>query len=291
MPYERALRLLDILSDTGIAKTDIMGGEPLLVKWIYDFIKLALNKNISVNISTNGSLPDFMPKFSGLNQDNFRIGISLEGSDELKHNSITNSSHFNNAIASIRQLIGSGLNPIVKTVVSRSSLDDIQNIVDLLKDMGVQQYYLLHMDVLSRNSSNINETLDFADFMDFFQKLKEANNDISIYKVNASCFEKDSLPENSRCAGGVKKLSILSDGSVFPCNLFHNVETFYLGNLFKDRFEDIWMNPKLDFFRKHKANHCDTKDCSNKASCTGGCPAHGYFHYNNPDMPDIRCRT
>jgi len=291
MTYERALRLLNILTDLGIAKIDIMGGEPLMVKWIFDFIRLALKRNMSVNISSNGSLPHLMKKFDGLDPDKFRIGISLEGSDEIKHNSITNSSHFNNAISSLRQLIASGLNPIVKTVVRRSSIEDIQNIIDLLKNLGVKQYYLLHMDVLTRNGSNINEALNFIDFMDFFEKIKKTKHRISILKVNASCFEKNSIPENARCSGGVKKLSILPDGSVYPCNLFHSMKDFCLGNIFEDDFRDIWMNPKLDFFRHRGENNCNTKDCSNKNSCTGGCPAHGYFHYNDMDRTDIRCRT
>jgi radical SAM protein with 4Fe4S-binding SPASM domain len=291
MPFEKALRLPDIVSENNISEIDIMGGEPLLVTWIHDFIEIALNRKISVNISTNGSLPHLTQKLSDLNPDNFRIGISLEGSDKDKHNAVTYSSNFNNAVSSIKHLVKSGLNPVVKTVIRKSSLDDIQNIINLLKDLGVKQYYLLHMDILSHNESFINEALSFIDFMDFFKKTKQANHEISIHKVNASCFEKKSLPENSRCAGGVKKLSVFPDGSVFPCNLFFGMEEFNLGNIFKDRFVDIWMNPKLDFFRKQGKNNCDIKDCSNKDSCTGGCPAHGYFHYGDMDRPDIRCRT
>lgn len=291
MPYERALGLLDILSDIGITKIDIMGGEPLLIEWTDAFIRVALDRNMAVNISTNGSLPRLIQKFKGFKSRKFKIGISLEGSNERKHNELTNSSNFNNAVSSIRELVGSGLDPIVKTVVRKSSLNDIQDIIDLLKDLGVQQYYLLHMDVLSHNGANLNEAMSFVDFMDFFEKIKEANNGTRILKVNASCFEKDSIPENSRCAGGVKKLSILPDGSVFPCNLFHNMKDFCLGDIFEDKFVDIWVNPKLDFFRKHKVNNCDIKDCSNKDSCTGGCPAHAYFHFKDMDRPDIRCRT
>ena len=290
MPYEKALKLLDITSDLGIPEIDIMGGEPLMVRWIGDFIRSALNRNISVNISSNGSLPNLIKNFEGTDPAKFRIGISLEGSNEIKHNLITNSSNFNNAVSNIRQLIGAGLNPIAKTVVTRSSLNDIQNIIDLVKDLGVKQYYLLHMDVLSSNGFDINEALSFIDFMNFFKKIKRANNGISIGKVNASCFEKNSIPENSRCAGGVKKLSILPDGSAFPCHLFHNMKDFHLGNIFEDNFENIWMNPKLNFFRKQGKNNCDTKDCLNKEQCTGGCPAHGYFHYNDMNRTDIRCR-
>ncbi len=112
---------------------------------------------------------------------------------------------------------------------------------------------------------------------------------MEVHRVNASCFDKNSLPPGARCAGGVRKLSIMPDGTVFPCNLFHDCKGFEAGNIFRDRFSDIWEHPVLGLFRGHKKNSCNISDCNNLTSCTGGCPAHGYYHYGNTEMPDIRC--
>lgn len=289
LSYGNALQLLSILSDFGIKAIDIMGGEPFLLQWMPDFIETALNKTFMVNISTNGSITNMMQRFKGIDHQKFNIGVSLEGSNENNHNRLTNSSNFNKAVECIKGLVCLNLNPIVKTVVVKSSTKDIQKIIDLLIDIGVRRYYLIHMDLLSKDLSAMKESLSYVEFLEFYKSIKTANPVIDIHHVNASCFHNKSLPSDIRCAGGVLKLSIMPDGSVLPCNLFQPFKEFILGNIFKDDFNDIWMNPKLDLFRYHKANRCDIESCPNKSACTGGCPAHGFYHYGNPDLPDIRC--
>ena len=122
MSYSNALKLLDKLSSAGIKEIDIMGGEPFLLRWMPDFIEAALNKNLMVNISTNGSVKKVVRRFKGIDPGKFNIGISLEGSYGENHNRLTNSSHFNNAVDSIKELVALNLNPVVKTVVTKKGL-------------------------------------------------------------------------------------------------------------------------------------------------------------------------
>jgi uncharacterized protein len=121
--------------------------------------------------------------------------------------------------------------------------------------------------------------------------MRTQNPGLPINKVHASCFEKAALPEHVRCAGGVKKLAIMPDGSVYPCNLFQDVPEYYLGNIFTGDFHEIWSNSGLDFFRYTEGNNCRMTGCENFASCTGGCPAHGNFHAGNVNGADARCEA
>ena len=289
MTFDNALTLLDILSCHGIGEIDIMGGEPLLLDWMPDFIDIAIKSGRSVNLSTNGSTPDMMGRFAALDPEKFHIGISLEGSTEEKHNRETNSHHFYRAVASVAELVSSGLDPLVKTVVSRETMADIQDIIHLIRDMGVKRYCLIHMDLMTRNTTSRNATLGYSAFRDFYEEIKRNNQDIVISKVNASCFEKETLPEGVRCAGGVRKLAVMPDGSAYPCNLFQHFEEFILGNIFDNNLFTIWANPKLDLFRHCRVNSCVNGSCPNRNSCTGGCPAHGYYHYGGHLQPDVRC--
>ncbi|MDH4231790.1 MAG: radical SAM protein [Nitrospirota bacterium] len=275
MAFEDALILLDILADNGIRAIDIMGGEPFLVPWITDFAESALSKGMSLNISTNGSRPALLQKLRGIPRDFFNIGISLEGSTAEKHNRMTGSHNFASAIESIAGLIDLSLDPLVKTVLSRATASDIQDIVNLLRGIGVKRYYILHMDILSKKESETKNTFPYIAFLDFYRKIKEENPDIEIHRVNASCFDRNSLPPGVRCAGGVRKLSVLPDGAVFPCNLFHAFKGFELGNIFKDPFTGIWRHPLLALFRTYQKNGCGIDSCKNRPECTGGCPAHG----------------
>ncbi|MBI5849022.1 MAG: radical SAM protein [Nitrospirae bacterium] len=286
---EDALNLLDIMMDLGIHNLDIMGGEPFLLHWMPSFIHEAVNRGIVVNVSTNGSLPEVMEAFRGLNHEKINIGISLEGSTAHTHNGLTSAAHFERAVSSISTLVSMGLNPVVKTVVTKATLPDIQPIIHLLHTMGVKRYYLIHMDLLSKNDSSHQSAISYPDFLDFYYAVRSANRTLEINRVNASCFEKGSLAKGVRCAGGVRKLAVMPDGSVYPCNLFLHAPEFNLGNIFTDKFTTIWSSPKLRYFRTFGGNSCRLKACSNYASCTGGCPAHAFFHGRGLQGTDIRC--
>lgn len=290
MSPENALNLLDIMLNLGISDLDIMGGEPFLLPWMPSFLHAAIKEGVMVNISTNGSFPEVMKEFRGLNPQKINIGISLEGSSAQKHNCLTNAANFEKALSSISSLVAMGLNPIVKTVVTVATMRDIQSIADLLIKLGVKRYYLIHMDLLLKDYSTQQSAISYPDFLDFYHAISAMeNSELQIFKVHASCFNKQTLPEGVRCAGGVRKLSVLPDGSVYPCNLFQHAPEFNLGNIFTDTFSEIWSSPMLDCFRLFGENSCEMKACSNHSSCTGGCPAHAIFHGYKLAGTDIRC--
>ncbi len=287
---EHALHLLDLMLNLGILDLDIMGGEPFLLPWMPSFLHAAIKEEIMVNVSTNGSFPEVMKEFGGLRPEKLNIGISLEGSSAQIHNGLTNAANFENALSSISSLVSMGLNPIVKTVVTVTTMPDIQSIVHLLKKLGVTRYYLIHMDLLSKASSSQQSAISYPKFLSFFHAIRTTNRAIEINKVNASCFEKQTLPTGMRCAGGVRKLSVMPDGAVYPCNLFQHAPEFNLGNIFTDTFSEIWSSPRLDYFRTFEENSCKMNTCLNYVSCTGGCPAHSYYHGKELQGTDIRCK-
>lgn len=289
LSFDKALDLLEILLANGVHEIDIMGGEPTLLGWIPDFAFAAVNKNISVNISTNGSNTTVIRKFNGIDPSKITIGISLEGSTAERQNSITNSTSFNTALESIKTLISMKMDPVVKTVINRRTMPDIQGIIELIRSLGVRRSFLIHMDLLSKDGILKEEAMGYTEFLAFYNKIRVDNPDMGIFKVNASCFDKGSLPDGARCAGGVRKLAIMPDGSVFPCNLFQAFEEFNLGNIFGDDFSSIWTSPKLALFREFQRCGCDSKICENRGLCTGGCPAHGFYHNEDTEGRDIRC--
>lgn len=290
LTYDNALNFLAVMRNINIRDIDIMGGEPFLLPWMPSFLRTAVNRGIMVNISTNGSFPEVLKEFRGLGEEKINIGISLEGSSAEKHDSLTNAVNFEKAMSSISTLISAGLNPIVKTVVSRTTIPDIQAIVDLLRKNRVKRYYLIHLDLLSKAHCSQLSAISYQEFLSFYQKIKLTNSGIEINRVNASCFEKRTLPAGVRCAGGVRKLSVMPDGSTYPCNLFLHSPEFKLGNIFIDSFSEIWSSPMLTYFRIFQNNSCGVNGCLNHSYCTGGCPAHAIFHKYDLDVADIRCR-
>ncbi len=289
MTYAAALRLLEILSDKGISDLDIMGGEPFLLDWMPDLLESAAKRGITVNISTNGSRPGVMRRLAGMDPSVLNVGVSIEGSTADAHNALTGCRHFDSALQCIRTLVSLGLDPVVKTVVNRTTIADVENIVAIIGELGVRRYYLIQMDVMTDDTSLVRDSLGYVDFVEFWLRIKEGSRHIQVFRVNASCFERDKLPSGARCAGGVLKLSVMPDGSVYPCNLFQWHREFRLGSIFEEDLDVIWKDDRLSFFRTFHENRCWLENCNNRVACTGGCPAHGHLHYGDPDVPDIRC--
>jgi radical SAM protein with 4Fe4S-binding SPASM domain len=78
--------------------------------------------------------------------------------------------------------------------------------------------------------------------------------------------------QHVRCPAGTTKLTVMPDGTVYPCYLLARHDEFMLGNMFYDDFEKIWKNPILDFFRNFEKNNCINTNCELFSSCHGGCP-------------------
>ncbi|MGC2062261.1 MAG: radical SAM protein [Thermodesulfovibrionales bacterium] len=286
-----ASKLLDAMEAHGIGELDIMGGEPFILPWMPDFLREAVDREIAVNISTNGSITSALKKLDGIRADLMTIGISLEGSTPGTHERLTRSRNFLTAIDSLQWLLGAGLDPLVKTVVSADTAGDIQPIIDLVRQLGVRRYFLIHMDHFSHDTSFREKALGYQEYMQMTDKVIADNSDMEIGRVTASCFNGTAASMKVRCAGGTKKIAVMPDGSVLPCNLFQGFPEFRLGNIFSDALQFIMSQQQLDYFRTFDNNPCTVSDCGNRALCTGGCPAHGYYHYRDLEAPDIRCLT
>ena len=77
MNTKDAYALIDILIKRCVPEIDILGGEPMLVPWMIDFVKHAASSGISLNISTNGSLPDVVNRLAEINTNSVNVGFFL----------------------------------------------------------------------------------------------------------------------------------------------------------------------------------------------------------------------
>jgi radical SAM protein with 4Fe4S-binding SPASM domain len=286
MDLRKADTLGSILIKAGIREIDVLGGEPMLVDWMRDFVEEMTGSGISVNISTNGSLPEAVSRLSEVQTGLMNIGFSLHGLPET-HTALTLADHFSAAISGIKSMIERGKSPIVKSALTAQNMPEIHELVHYLVGLGVRRYFLLHEDIIGREA--VMPCISFSEFRKFHGQLKENFiGDLDIGFVAASCFYKYGIKSRVRCDAGSEKLAVMPDGSVFPCNLFAGFEEFRLGNIFRDSMDEILENPALDYFRQ-QSNGCEIHECEHYSTCTGGCPAHSYYFYGTLDAGDPRC--
>ncbi len=285
MDAKKAFMLIDILLRSNVSEIDVLGGEPTLVPWIEEFIKEAIDCSIALNLSTNGSAPESIKKLSDIQSDLLNIGFSLEGLIET-HNKLTCSDNFSKLLSGLQYMIEEGKNPIVKTVLTRENSMQINDLLCCLIDLGVKRYYLLHEDIMGRDSLS---GISFPEFYEFYLGLKtKAKDSTEVGFVAASGFYKGG---DFRCDAGINKLTIMPDGAVFPCNLFAGFREFCLGNIFEDEIEKIQEQIEIFSMKCNGENRCKSLDCRHHHVCNGGCPAHSYYFYGSFEMVDPRCAS
>jgi len=287
MSEKDAYALADMLVKRGIREIDILGGEPMLLAWMKDFVEYVTGLDITLNISTNGSLPEVASDFAEINTSLLNIGFSVHGFSKI-HYASTAADNFLKAITGIRRLIDRGQTPIVKSVLTQKNKNEIQDLIIYLRELGVKRYYLLHEDIIGRRTPP--GCFSFPEFWEYYAALKKDTEGLcDVGFVAASGFYKYGTKESGRCDAGITKIAIMPDGSAFPCNLFFGIPEFMLGNAFDDGIENIWNSPILRKFRDHTGNLCSITDCIHHFTCTGGCPAHIFSVYGSLDAADPRC--
>ena len=287
MNEQDAYALVDMLVKIGIREIDILGGEPMLLPWMKDFVEYVTGLDIMLNISTNGSLPDIVSQYADIKSPLMNVGFSIHGFSQT-HNALTLADNFSKAVTGIKLLIDRGKSPIVKSVLTLKNKNEIYDIVLYLRDIGIKRYCLLHEDIIGREQYS--ECISFPEFYEFYSELKQNLKGIQdIGFVAASGFYKYGPRKDIRCNAGITKIALLPDGSAFPCNLFLGVNDFRLGNIYEDGMESILKNPILERFKIHDGNRCTSISCKHYSMCSGGCPAHVFYVYGSLDAADPRC--
>lgn len=264
--------IVSALDDAGVKKMDMLGGEPTLHFGFEEMLEINARNGISTSISSNGRDVGILRQISSKYKKSLlKLGVSLYPETMTEE---------------LMKFIEEGL-PVVKSVCT--SKEFISKEGKRLIETGAVHYYLLFMDVL--NKDDLDLSLPFPDYLGKLSRIKASYS--NVHGVFCSGFIPDSekfpVLERVRCPAGTTKMSILPDGSVYPCYLFFRHEEFRLGNLLFDDIQQIWNSPILDIFRSFKKNNCVNQKCQLHNECHGGCPAVSLLVHGDVSAPDPRC--
>lgn len=262
------------MSAFGIPEIDMLGGEPTLLPFLCDRIESTAEKNIRVNISSNGSNVPILAKLAQrFPREQVRIGVSL--SDRTLPDSL-------------RTFIES-YRPALKNICMRELT--VPDTAERFITMPRIDYHLIFMDAL--RPGDLDQTISYPAYRKRLAALQEKH--ANVHGVVCEGFVPDGAvaPELAgvRCPAGTTKLSVMPDGAAYPCYLFFRHPEFRLGNIFVDPIEEILKSPVLDFFRSFEGNPCKDTACEYHGECHGGCPAVSLMLTGDLSAPDPRCRV
>ncbi len=147
LSYEELHRLVSILSELGISKVRITGGEPFVRKDIIPFMEqLTKIEGIeALSITTNGT--DLVRHIPALKAMGIRsVNLSLDSLNKNRFHKITRRDEFEEVMNSYQALIGSGITTKINAVVMEEhNLEDIYLMCELTQNDPVSVRFIEEM--------------------------------------------------------------------------------------------------------------------------------------------------
>jgi cyclic pyranopterin phosphate synthase len=159
--FEEILKAAGILSEMGIRKIRITGGEPLVRDGIIDLIKeiIKIEKITEISITTNGILlNEYLDELYKIPVQG--INISLDTLDRQKYKEITRGGEINQVLSAISNSINIGIKSVKINVVMTNLLDeeDITGFVTMTRDKPVHVRFIEMMQPAGDDGSS--ETIE-----------------------------------------------------------------------------------------------------------------------------------
>lgn len=157
---EEAKGLIDDLAAFKVPVLLFSGGEPLIRPDFFDLASYAIDKNIRVTISTNGTLIDKKMAKEIKKLGVGYVGISLDGMAELNDEFRNTPGAFKAALKGIRNCLDVDQRVGLRFTLNRRNYSDLENILQLVEQEGIPRVCFYHLVYSGRGSKLIEEDLD-----------------------------------------------------------------------------------------------------------------------------------
>ena len=251
--HNRLVKLMQELSENNISKIMFTGGEPLLVDNIFNYIKIASQNNILVDINTNLTLlnKEMIQKMieCGVSE----VTTSIDG-DENIHCQIRNNKYsYNKTITSIKELISAGIKVDVVCTVMQTNKFKLKEVAEKCEELGVSSLTFSGLILEGRAEKSEGE-YNLQEVMAVINNLRQqfklpirtvrlCNNDYSV------------------CHKGMDMIGIDYLGNVHPCLQDKienplNIKNHSLKDCINNVLINLNQNPCSCYKPKKNKNHC-----------------------------------
>jgi cyclic pyranopterin phosphate synthase len=245
---EEFTRLIKIFSIMGVDKIRFTGGEPLIRKGFINIVSdtRKISPHIDLALTTNGILlGNFLKDLSSLGMH--KLNISLDTLSRGRYENITGSDSMNTVISNIENALSyKSFDIKINAVLLESTLDEIENFLEFIKDKPVKLRFIEKMpfEGISDNFKFVPSHV-LVDRLKTFGKL-ERNQQIDtnvamMYDLNYRDKYKIHIgiipPVTHKFCQSCNRLRLTSDGFLKSC-LYSNDEFDLKSSLRKDLGDD-----------------------------------------------------
>ncbi len=258
----------------GLKEIQLSGGEPLLKKDIFEFVKIAKDLGIRVGIFTNGNLlnQDVLEKLKALKLDWIRVGLggsSYEMSQKAGRLNDTKEK-FEKILNNIKASVEAGFVTGVFTPVTKNNYLNIRATAELAKDLGVNYIVFCNYIPLGNEQDSLNR-MSVAQHYQAIEELLKAREEqrgkVEVYAyygfieyLSPSWKESDAVLKGP-C--GRERLAFIANGDIRTCLCTTQKLSSFREKDFN--LKKIWTeHPFILKIRKNKkfepCLHCKRKD-------------------------------
>jgi putative heme d1 biosynthesis radical SAM protein NirJ2 len=275
-------RLLSDLARVGFKIVVLSGGEPLLRADIYELIEYARKLGLRPVIGTNGILitPEVAArlKAAGL----ACTGISVDSSDENKHNSFRGSdTAWERTMSGIKACREAALPFQIHTTVMKWNLSEVVAISDMAVSWGAVAHHIFFLVPTGRATGMADNSLETTEYEDLLGKIIDKQTEIPI-ELKPTCapqFMRIAKQRNvpmrfaKGCLAGSSYCVVLPNGDIQPCPYL----PIKAGNVREQGFAAVWQSSKLFEELRHSGLKGSCGRCGYNDIC-GGCRARAYYY-------------
>ncbi len=272
----------------------LTGGEPFIrrddLHAIMDQIDRSDNL-IYYDILTNGSLiTESEANTLKTHKKLRRIQVSLEGATAESNDAIRGPGSFDSTITAMRQLRNVGIDVSVMTTISRANKDEIPGLVALLGSEGVTTFALERLIPEGSGAGLSDLVLTPLELREIYKAVHQiAVNQppirLLLYRPLFALLAPEDPTVGALCSAGNNALTIMPDGTLFPCRRL----PIAIGNVLADGFYKVWYGSEVLWKIRNPQNlNAKCRDCSLLTQCRG-CRAMAYFTTGDYMAEDPQC--
>ena len=295
LDFDNCIKIIDDFDKTlnhwGLkGEVNFTGGDPLIKEGVFEIIKYARGKNISIGILGNPDKIDYgtAKKLKDLGVSRYQI--SIDGLEKTHDNLRGKKGAFKKAIGAIHILEDVGIPSVAMFTLSRVNSHELIDVIRLVDEEGVSIFDFARLVPIGAGKNLRDETLTSKEYrqlllgvLEEYRRLKEKGSKtffgrkehlwLLLYQELGLLKPLPSDKETifSGCGIGINLLVILADGTVYPCRRL----PIKIGKVPGQSLFDIFINSEelnklRDIGQMKKCGMCELKQFCR------GCPAVAY---------------
>jgi len=265
----------------------ITGGEPLLYPQFFSLLHYLSTKMTvkEIHIASNGTLIDDQLAARLKKYNVKKIQISIDGI-EKNHDAIRGKGSFKKAINGVKILCKNGLKVSVQMVVNKKNIGDVDDILEILKNLKVNEVRFSLFVPIGTGESLKNLALSSSDVKQLFYKLEELSRKYKKPKILKGrplwCLV--NKKESGVCDFD-SGICLMPNGDLYPCSRL----PISIGNIRKQGIFEIWYNSDFMWLHRNFENlKGKCHNCKFVKNCRG-CRAMAFAYTGDHLMEDPTC--